>query len=482
VGSRLALAAHPDLAVTQVSRVGTELTLLGFILDPAHPERSDAETLGALALQPTLDGLLLSTDSLTGRWALVVVTAAVTALVGDAAGLRQVHYAVSRGGVWSASQAGLLAQTLTLPTDPEAAEFASSLYFRSDAEPWWPGDSSLVAGVKRLLPNHWLDLASGTTHRFWPRAPVEAGQTSDPERASAAILRGAMVAAARRGPLALGLTAGLDSRTLLAASRDIAPHMLFCTTEIPSAVGNRRDRVVAGATLRHLGLPHAILRAPSRPDPSFRRVFRASADTAHDYCAVVVEAFANSMPAGCLFVSGNCSEIGRRYYRSLHERVRETPEGFAALGNMKRSPFAVAAFARWLESAGRAVRAQGYDVLDLLYWENRVGSWQASTQGERDVVGETYTPFACRRLIEIMLAADIAERSAPEYRFHRAVISGLWPEALDQPINPADAGTRVHDTARAVLMPPLRRLGVDHAVKTAYLRLRRWRTPRTHVS
>ena len=65
-----------------------------------------------------------------------------------------------------------------------------------------------------------------------------------------------------------------------------------------------------------------------------------------------------------------------------------------------------------------------------------MGSWQAMSQLEFDIVQEEYTPFNCRKLLGILLSAEMKYRQPPGYKLFRQIIFNLWPDLLKESINP----------------------------------------------
>jgi hypothetical protein len=105
----------------------------------------------------------------------------------------------------------------------------------------------------------------------------------------------------------------------------------------------------------------------------------------------------------------------------------------------------------------------GIPLLDLFYWEQRVGSWASAALVELDLVQETFTPFNHRELLAMLLGVDHRLRASPRNRLHRSLIAHMWPEALSVPINPVPFPQ--HLKHRAIsglqalrLVDPLRRL------------------------
>jgi hypothetical protein len=101
-------------------------------------------------------------------------------------------------------------------------------------------------------------------------------------------------------------------------------------------------------------------------------------------------------------------------------------------------PFALKHYQAWLESAAER---QDVKLLDLFYWENSHGNWLAMTQLQFDIAWrEILTPYNCRDVLEAFLTVDENDRVPPRYVLQRKMISGAWPELLDEPFNPHEPG------------------------------------------
>jgi len=101
---------------------------------------------------------------------------------------------------------------------------------------------------------------------------------------------------------------------------------------------------------------------------------------------------------------------------------------------MTGHPFASVSFDKWL---GGLERKTNIRLLDLFYWENRVGNWLTTCQAEFDTAWQDiFTPFNCRLLLMNMLSVPEKYRRPPDYLFYRKLIQSLWSEVLQAPINP----------------------------------------------
>jgi len=106
---------------------------------------------------------------------------------------------------------------------------------------------------------------------------------------------------------------------------------------------------------------------------------------------------------------------------------------------MDGNEFAVKHFNVWLDDVENLYSVE---LLELFGWEQGHGNWLASTQMEFDLAWQDLiTPFNCRELLVVLLSIDKRYRISPDYRVFVALIENMWPELLQEPINPDDKHT-----------------------------------------
>lgn len=114
-------------------------------------------------------------------------------------------------------------------------------------------------GVLRLLPNHRLNLTTFECTRYWPTSDLDMGRhVGDALSRIAALIERNLQAMVNAVPCAMALTAGRDSRMLLACARTLVPSLDFYTIRVPDTQGEL-DARVAGALARQLGLRHTVV-------------------------------------------------------------------------------------------------------------------------------------------------------------------------------------------------------------------------------
>lgn len=434
------LVAHPELPIARAVQNDRALTLIGFMLDPGDPDAGDDRILARLLERcDSLAPLLAATADLGGRWLLVAEYGERAYLITDALGLRHALYTQEpdAAGPWVMSQAGLAAQLLGLAPDEQAEAFLDSYVVRAARpEYYWPGTSTPLRGLRHLLPNHYLDLGSGEVKRYWPAQPLPSCSPDEAAERVAALMSGLLRAAAARFDLVLSITAGIDSRLVLAAARAIPGRFSCITVRQTKMADHSADIEVPARLLARLGLAHEVVRASAGMSADFSWTFKRNVLLAHDPYGPDAEAILRRFGRAKVAVTGSGAEVARCAFRAkfpLSDWRSITPKQLAWLEAMSH-PYAVRCFSEWLEGAGTP---PGLKLLDLFEWEQGQGNWLAMSQLEFDAAWrDIFTPYNCRALLVTMLGVEERYRRSPDYALFRSAAARLWPEVLSEPVNP----------------------------------------------
>lgn len=437
VGAHLKLTTHPALCVTQERDGARELTLLGNLLDPLNPDATNTDLLRTLLVHGTRASLLEASTRYGGRWALIAVYANETFIFLDALGLRQAFYTdpARAGAVWVMSQPGIGEELLGLTPDAQALAYIDTQTFRCTQEYRWPGAASPFEGLKHLLPNHWLDLATGQSHRYWPAAPLAPLSVDTAVDRLMVLMPGLIRAAVARYDVVLSLTAGIDSRMVLAAARGVMDRVRVMSLRQGRQPDQHPDIEVPARLLGRLGIGHDVVRAPATMSPEFALNFKRNTHQAHDHYGHDAEALLKRYGRAYAAITGSGAEVARSPFSDklpYQRNIPITPEILAWLEYGSVHPFLVSHFADWLRGA-----QQPYiKPLDLFEWEQG-STWLSMVQLEFDVVWQDiFTPFNCRAVLNTFLAVNERYRTQHGAKLCHAFIERAWPELLREPINP----------------------------------------------
>lgn len=435
IGKKMCITAHPALSLCHRNAGAYALTLIGYCLSPNRPADDD-EAIVEHLLDGWMNGadIVASTEELGGRWILVASGPSGTILFHDAGGLRQAYHTDGPidGGVWCASQPPLLAKFLQVSVDSEAEAFMNSADFRNmGGGSWWPGSGSMWSGVRRLLPNHLVDLESGKARRYWPDQPVGRTTIDHAVTIGSSLLKGLVQSAALRFDLELLITAGWDSRLLLSASHEVRSQISYVSLVTPE--GPESDAVIPAELLKRLGLEHTIERSAPEPSAAYWDEYSQNAMLAHRSYASNAEVLDRRLKREKVAITGHMGEIVKGFYKlaPLHAN-RLPPETMARLTGLGDNSYAREAFGEWRNQVNAM---HDVHILDLFYWEQRVGSWLPTWLLEYDWSWQDcFVPMNCRRFLTEMLAVPRRHRRPPVVELYRRLILALWPDVLSSPI------------------------------------------------
>lgn len=237
---------HPNLETCFLGQDDRTLSLMGFIIDPDHPARTNRDILQRLLTRkPDPATLIRLTENLGGRWLLLFTSPKGSIAFTDACGLRQLYYTkTADGAIHLAAQPELMKRVIPLEPDPDLdlkAFLDSRAYSR---EHQFFGNRTRYRSVLHLMPNHYLDLESLRSVRFFPLQPLGQRIGSRTLEPVAAILRGSIQALVHRYPLLLPVTSGWDSRVILAAAWEHLETIQTYVMQSPSLRASHPDLTI----------------------------------------------------------------------------------------------------------------------------------------------------------------------------------------------------------------------------------------------
>ena len=295
---------------------------------------------------------------------------------------------------------------------------------------WFPAGLTAHKGVERLLPNHYLDLSNWKAVRFWPKKEIE--KTENPGEVAQEIVSivqcqlRALIKSDKK--VIQALTAGYETRWLLACARPLVDEIEFVTVEAPSA--NHIDIDIACRLAKKFELKHRILpRRMASPEEQSLYLLRGG------HCSggqnQVTHPSMWPLTAEYCFVGGLNGEIARGYTWRPGDTTDMNVDiltlvarlGLPLLDDMEER------FRYWRDGVSLE---NALDLLDLNYLENRMGAW-AYAHFFCDPSVPRYNPIGTPHTVKLMLS--LPEDWRRTYRLCDFAIKQCWPELLSIPIN-----------------------------------------------
>ncbi len=433
----LVLSHCPELPVVrQRDADGVEWLLIGL----AVQTRSDRPPpVDDLAGTPT-SGVPAAYEGWAGRWILI----GQGELHLDAAGQLGCHWLIDQGGrTWASTSPAAVAEL-----GADRPHHRRDLRYERGLS-WVVPPVGTVEGAGRLLVSQILDLRTGTTR--WrrlavPRSELGLGPATGKGSADEAALAGFLDAIGRAitrlpadQPRRLGLTAGADSRLILAAALAAGAEVRLHTRL--AARMSVADRLIPPRLAAAVGLDHRLLPA-GRFDPERLALARAhSAGHVSDGDALPFATGVRDHLDG-IELGGHGLGIGKVKHRDLPAEI-DDPARLAELladrlGEPDPSP-SRPALATWLAAVAEHERTQEpderVDWRDRIYLEQRTAGWQAAKEQVYDLNRhQRFFPINSARTIGLLLAVDPERRRRGDHR--RDLIAMAEPRLLAEPFNP----------------------------------------------
>ena len=307
----------------------------------------------------------------------------------------------------------------------------SALVIREGAGGWISGTLTAHRDVFRLLPNHYLDLKAWTTIRFWPQ-PGEFATWRNMTAAgnlAATALKSFVAAACDSFSIASTLTAGFDSRLILASCRDDISRCSFFTLD----TGSRVDREVSRKLSDLYDLNYKLI--PLRPadDVEMAAWDRAVGDCMLEAPRRTHRTLLDLEDRNAIF-TGMYGEVGRcRLYRQdfLEINLKSLDARFVVDRlTLPAHPELLENIDAWLK--GLAGQPNSV-ILDLAFHELKFGSWAMGQRPVTNSIKLNLLPFAQRSVLDAFIGVSPNEKTTDALFW--SLIEQLWPQVSQLPIN-----------------------------------------------
>jgi hypothetical protein len=395
--------------------IGSDGVLLGEVKQPSMPGPEGFEEMLA---------------SLAGNYVLLVAAGTEMRFYLDACGSVAAFYA--------AEQQCITSNIFLIPDakSDDKRRYAGRFDIRA-SDCMFPVGMTPRVDVERLLPNHYLDLTTWKSVRHWPKTALV--ETTDVRQTVAEIgdlVARNIAAIARMVPIQMSLTAGRDSRMLLACARPWAKQAAFFTYALPDRTG-RLDVHVAQHLARTFGLRHRVLPfVESNDGDTAKWLYRTSMSVGERRGREAMRTMMQLDP-GRAHLPGLVGELARGFYWNL---VRGLPDPddrdclSKALLKVMNAPIDRHTLARMKAWMSGLPASSTWGLLDLFYLEQRLGCWAGLVRyAFVDMVRFVSWPLNSRRLTQLMLSLPYEYKAAA--RLSDDVIYNQWPELADIPYN-----------------------------------------------
>jgi hypothetical protein len=449
------LYAHIDLNVTDLSKDSLRLILLGDIFDFESPRKNNIDILNDLA-DTDFNRVVEKSAKYSGRYVIIHIYKESISLFHDATATRKIYYCSLKNVYWCASQPFLLSKALGLKKtlNKSKLDFYSSPEFEKMANSNI-GNTTIFDEISQLLPNHYLNITKSEIKRYWPNKKIEYLPLEEVSQMVAKMIKGFVESIGHRYSIMMPITAGKDSRALLAASRDICKDVFYYINKESNLNENSIDISVPKRMLGKLGLDFHIVDPYIEIDKDFEKLYFENNESAlPKYLPIIYNYYLNysdkiNMPG--VFVA-SAYEVYGSYDKKLKPNI------LARLNGVDKYTYAVDYYENWLLQAKELCSQNNLNIFVLFYWEERLANWGTQIQLLKDIAQEDFVPYNSRQLIQYCFSVPPIQNNKPNNTLSKSIIKNLWPETLNDPLNPNFKQSLYSTLARLKVIEPLKKI------------------------
>ncbi|MCP4310817.1 MAG: hypothetical protein GY790_06105 [Bacteroidetes bacterium] len=434
VGESYTLYIHKDLVVSNLVSEGRQLILLGDMFDHEMPGKNNLDILKDLS-GTGFEQFSESLAKYSGRFVIIRIDLSGILLFHDATASRKIFFGESKGKNWFGSQPYLLSLTMGLQetTNPsKLAYYQSDDFIRLNCSNI--GETTLYDEISQLRPNHYLNLHTLEIRRYWPNQTTYFRPRKEIAIQLAEMFTGYMKSITNRYDIMLPVTAGKDSRMLLAATKGHSDSIYYYVNKDMSMHETHPDIRIPRKLLQDVGLEFHVHSLQPVEDEEFRSVYFQNNPYASEFFLPHVYNYYKEH-SNKVNIPGNI--VGRNFGKNYFNKRNITAESFAKYYGVNRYDHSIKSYNDWLEEAFPVCKRYRIDINTLFYLEERLFNWGGQIQLEKDIATEDYNLFNSRLIIEKFLSVKSRYATLPVQPLQRQIIKILWPELMNQPINPS---------------------------------------------
>lgn len=436
----------PRVSAAMISSGDHEVLICGHALDPEQEATELADIAARLlsALQESHRRYLNVLEVLFGQYVVLDRTGETLRAQSDAIASRSIFHDTQTKII--ASHVNLVGRTLKKGRS-QVTEWVGQTRTND-----FPGRTTPFEDVWLLTPNTELTLGTGAIRRIGPR-PFEPLSVEAAAKQMVPLLEKQVRVLLESGrQIVISASAGVDSRTSLAAFAQVKGHESVQAFTYTKALGSgrqagelHRDKLAATMS-EDLGMPHRMfdLNTAERPPQEYVNVLRELSPRRSN--TVISWVYHSYLPHDSLHIRGQINGVGKWHFaQRLHfaETMEISARRMASLtkrGKDVKRPLddpwwkaGEAGFQEYITTTKLRSIPTGYRLTDMFLWEHRVANWNHPHIVESDVTFDTYQLFGSRKMIRLMLS--VPELDRVQLSLFREIIRQMEPKLLEYPLN-----------------------------------------------
>ncbi len=429
---------HPELNFFEIKNKKFKVIIIGSYY---HIEDDLQDFYNHLIVCDSLDDIHNAFFNVSGRYVVCIsdIENKCNIIFSDSLSLRQVFYSKSDRCI-VASDINILA---------ELNEFNKSIHFDEEAKAFydtdlkkvgtgncWIGNDTIYKNIKKLSPNHQLNLNSYLIERYWPKSDIIEVSKETAATLITKFLKKILVDISKESDLTMAVTAGYDSRVLFAAAHKKIKNVTYFIDKKDSMAIDDSDIVIGKEVVEKFGyelhINHHSVNVDDIPKDFLSCYYGSSFFSGPTQLPTVY--FYAKHYINKVNICG-VGEIGR--HRFGRNSFKPTAGFLAYKYGYVNSDYAEKKAQQWLSANHQLCSEYSINPYTLFYWEEDLGNWGAVGNSESDIAIEEINPYNCHKIFELMLGVDWKSSKLRDNDLFDRMIEILEPDLCELPINPS---------------------------------------------
>ena len=350
----------------------------------------------------------------------------------DACASFKVFYAESEGEKVIASDPKTLNKFFSFKIDKnkEKEIFYNSNYFLNDNTK--VGHHTRYKNMYQLVSNYSLDLNSFESTRIFPREKRKEETQKETSKQLIPIFRNILQQIEKRFVIYASITAGYDSRLLMAATKILSEQVQYYTFTLANKSDDFIDYTLPKKMTSELGLKYKLVNIDELNEGVKEEIFNTYDLPKISPFQQYKDIFPNTEKENILLV-GFVSEVAKNYLERVP--VKNGKDVVRAV-HSPDNKYLENYYQKWLNKNKKTIDQFGYEVLDFIHWEQDITNFAGQNTYYAHHYVNLFSIFNSREIIRIMLAVKPEKRDGKDTQFFRYLIQKMWPELLNYPFNP----------------------------------------------
>ena len=418
-----------DIECHTVKKEKIQITVLGYFFH-CYNNLSEQELIRKLT---TLDeeALLDEVDCWCGHFILIVAKKNIK-IYNDACASFKVFYGKEDDRKIIGSDPKIIREFFDFKEDNshEKLVFYKSKFFNKNRTKI--GHDTRFKNLYQLVSNHCLNVEENTTERIFPRKKREEVLKKSAGKKLISIFKHLTLLIEKRYTVYASLTAGYDSRLVMAATKEVSKKVEYYTFKIAKQDESYIDYTLPKKITSDLNLNYSFIHIKELPE-NIKETILSSYDLP---LLREFEQYRNIFPKNKkqnILLVGYVNEVAKNYLESVN--VRNGKDIVRAI-HFPDNKYLERYYQKWFNKNQKVITDFNYEILDFIHWEQDITNFAGQNIYYANHYVRLFSIVNSREILRIMLSTAKEERDGKSPKLFEYLIKNMWKELLIYPFNP----------------------------------------------